>query len=115
MGNRIGAFYLDGYPTAGFKSVLAHFRKEAVELPPSIPGLLIKDMDSHRLEFSFNGDNERGELRVRLDAKEIYTWSGDLSVLRLNPGFKAMPAGQFGFASHFPEWTVSDIRISGSR
>lgn len=111
MGGRIGAFYIDGYPNSGFKSVLAHHNKPDVELPPSLSGLLVKDTEAHRFEFIFRGDTSTGELRVNLDGKEVYKWHGDLSVLRLNPGYKAMPLGQFGFASHFPEWRISDIRI----
>ena len=115
MGERIGVFYLDGYPKSGFASVLAHHRKPDLALPPTIKGKAIQDNSPHRLQISFVAEGETGELKIKLDDREFYQWKGDLSLLRVFSGFGEIPKGQFGFLSHFPEWTISSIKITSGR
>ena len=112
VGTRQTGFVLDGYAPRGFRSGLHLLNGNTAYYDPQvIKGRQIDDHHPHQLEFLVHHDGLTSEIKVRLDDRPLYRWSGPTSALSMSPRIKGVTPGHLGLGSHYDEWTITAVRV----
>lgn len=113
VGDGTVGFDLDGWPQLGYRTGISKVEGKVVpDRPGALEGRQINDQEPHDLEATVLLAGPKVTITFKLDAREIYQWTGPASALSLDYVWMAkIPPGKLCLGALSPNWSVWDIKV----
>lgn len=111
VGDRMVGFELEGLNGEDHYTGLNHVKGlRAPRLPGVIKGVQISDQAEHELVIHVQPSGTTATITSTLDGKPLYSWSGPMAELDIEPHWSPGP-GMLGIGAFTDEWTVHSMRM----
>lgn len=112
VGDRMCGFDFHGHYGNFIRSALNTVDgKNGVDAPGAVAGIQIVDFEHHDLELTVGLQDHNATIRVTLDAKPLYRWSGPVIALSQEPKWASSEPGKLGFGATRDAWMVSGVKL----